>query len=147
MSFRCPLATEAGHLKISPLHALLTSFKESSWSSSQEAQKWLDDEYQSKSIPVSKQDLGGITTVTDQILSFSSGDYHPLLQTTGSMKWGIAADMYASLGWDFLAINKKQSKRIKMDSLVFYTRQREKWEVGPLCVSMHSALLLLLLLY
>lgn len=57
---------QAGCLKIAPLSALLTSLKELSWSSSHEAQRWLDDGYQGESIPLSKQHLGVITPVTEK---------------------------------------------------------------------------------
>ena len=65
-SFRCPLAMQAGCLKIAPLSALLTSLKELSWTSSHEAQRWLDDGYQGESIPLSQQHLGVITPVTEK---------------------------------------------------------------------------------
>lgn len=80
MPFLCPLAAQAGRLKIAPLLALLTSCKELSCCSSREAQRWLDDEYRGESIQLSQQHLGVITVAEkwkDRIIIISHRGLSP----------------------------------------------------------------------
>lgn len=145
MFFRCPLAVLVGHLKIAPLPALLTSWKELSWSSSHKAQRWLDDGYQGKSIPLSQQHLGVITSHWE---AGRTNHYHFSMGIAilfPSSWFNKVKNWRRTIGlWFFISfLGDKKKKRQYHNG---QTRQREKREkASPWCVSMHTSLSSLLL--
>lgn len=99
MSFRCPLAAWAEASKNSSDPCFVTPLKSLSRSSSLEAQRWLDDEYRGKSIPLSKQYSGVITSFSEEQEDQIFIIFHKRSPSTSPTSWFNKVKYWSGYVW------------------------------------------------